>query len=163
MRPCVRGAFATQTKMVALLARLSLPCPLFPVLADDRMRNPSPFILVQIALVAFSEKPQARGADAPAAQLDGRFRTTVQPFLRTYCVTCHGKEKTEAELDLTTYSSLATVVNDGRRGELLLERLKAEEMPPKKATLHPPLGARSQKVVKWFESGARLRKPAQPR
>ena len=148
---CLRSAFANQTKMAAAPERSAAqrPRPLFPLRADDPMVNRFQFLPVLIVLVAFSGR--ARGADAAVAQLDGRFHATVQPFLQTYCVTCHGKEKTEAELDLTTYSSLAAVVNDGRRGELLLERLKAEEMPPKKAKLHPPPDARRQ-VVKWFET-----------
>ncbi|MDB6131475.1 MAG: hypothetical protein JWM04_2582, partial [Verrucomicrobiales bacterium] len=73
------------------------------------------------------------------------------PFLNTYCIACHGKEKTEAELDLTTYSSRSAVVKDGRRWTLVLERLKDEDMPPRKAKAHPSAEVRKQ-AVDWFQS-----------
>jgi hypothetical protein len=113
------------------------------------MRNCSTFILILLACVTISCRIWA--ADETVAQLDGRFNSTIKPFLQTYCVTCHGKEKTEAELALTTYSSMAAVVKDGSRLSLLLERLEAEEMPPKKAKLHPPMAARRQ-AIDWFQA-----------
>ena len=93
----------------------------------------------------------AWAADRAIAQLDSRFSSTVQPFLKTYCFTCHGGEKTEAEFDLTTYWSRAAVVKDGRRWALLLERLETGEMPPEKAKLHPPPEARRQ-MVDWLRA-----------
>ncbi len=75
----------------------------------------------------------------------------IHPFLLTYCVSCHGKDKSEEDLDLTTYSSMAAVVKDGRRWGLVLDRLKAGEMPPKKAKLHPSPEARQQ-AVDWFQA-----------
>ena len=91
------------------------------------------------------------GADAIVTRLERRFQATIQPLLQTYCVTCHGKEKTEAELDLTAYSSMAAVLNDGRRWSLVLERIQDEEMPPAKAKQHPSPEIRRQ-AVDWFRA-----------
>ncbi len=113
-----------------------------------KMWKRSSCILILAAVAAISCR--ARGADATLHQLDGRFSNTVHPFLQAYCFTCHGKDKTEAELDLTAYSSLGAVLKDGRRWSLLIERLEAEEMPPHKAKLHPSAEARGQAVA-WFE------------
>lgn len=86
-----------------------------------------------------------------SAQLDGSFDITVKPFLQTYCINCHGSEKTEADLNLVAYSSMEAVVKDGERLNALIERLDAREMPPKKAKQHPSVEAR-QDVVKWFQA-----------
>ena len=106
---------------------------------------------IALSLVAMSCSVfGADGADAVLTQLDGRFSGTVHPFLQTYCVACHGKDKPEAELDLSAYSSIAVVLTDVRRAERLLERLKADEMPPAKAKLQPAPELRRE-VVKWLE------------
>ncbi len=112
------------------------------------MRTPAPFILALSALAALA--CSTRAADVALLRLDNRFGSTVHPFLQAYCVTCHGRDKTEADLDLTSYSSMAAVVKDGRRWDLVLERLANEEMPPTKAKLQPPAKARQQAVA-WFQ------------
>ena len=92
-----------------------------------------------------------RAADATTARLDRDFGRTVEPFLQTYCTTCHGKKKQEGELDLTAYSSMAAVLKDGTRWGLVLERLGSEEMPPTEAKKHPSTADRS-KAVAWFQA-----------
>jgi hypothetical protein len=69
--------------------------------------------------------------------LAGRFGSTVKPFLQTYCASCHGHEKPEADLNLAAYLSPSAVVKDSGRLDAVIERLDAREMPPKKAKLHP--------------------------
>src|ERR1043165_2486560 len=49
------------------------------------------------------------------AGADDAFERQVAPFLKTYCFECHNERKHQAELDLTRYSSAASV---GRRPEL---------------------------------------------
>ena len=80
---------------------------------------------------------RSRAAEAAANQLDNQFGATVKPFLQTYCVTCHGRDKPEAELNVAEFSSLAAVTKESGRLGVLVGRLQAEEMPPKKAKLHP--------------------------
>ena len=87
-------------------------------------------------------------AEVSPAQLESRFHSTVQPFLQTYCVKCHGQEETKAGLNLT-YPSLAAVLQDGDRLADVLDQLEAEEMPPAKAKLHPPAPVRRE-AIHWF-------------
>jgi hypothetical protein len=87
----------------------------------------------------------------PNASLDQQFSATVHPFLQTYCVTCHGKEKPEAELDLSPFSTVDSVINGFAHWELVLERMEAGEMPPEKAKQHPT-EAQSQQVIAWVHA-----------
>src|SRR5262249_12739137 len=92
----------------------------------------------------------AAPADEPApVLLDKRFSQTVQPFVKKYCLDCHGTKKQEAQLDLSGYSSAADVAKGLRVWELVAERLEAEEMPPQNATLRPGAHERLA-VVEWI-------------
>jgi mono/diheme cytochrome c family protein len=102
-----------------------------------------------LALAGLS--PVAPGPEQTLSQLDGRFKSTVHPFLQTYCIQCHGANQPEAGFDLTTYSSTTAVIKDGRRWSLLCDRLKAQEMPPRDAAKHPSAEVRRE-AIDWFES-----------
>jgi hypothetical protein len=93
----------------------------------------------------------AMGADPAPAELHARFSGTIRPFLRQYCVSCHGADKAEADLDLESYSTMAEAARDSERWNLILEKLDAGKMPPKKAKLHPSTESRRQ-VVEWFRA-----------
>lgn len=98
--------------------------------------------------------PFARAADVPALTDEAlalSFRTTVHPFVQTYCVSCHGAEKPEAEFDLSVYSSLDRVVRDHEHWSVVLDLLEHEEMPPKKAEKHPSAPER-QEVIAWLHT-----------
>ncbi len=68
----------------------------------------------------------------PSARADD-FQDKVMPFLKTYCIECHKKEKASAELDLTKYTSAKQLVDDFRQWEHVVTFVKSGEMPPKKA------------------------------
>jgi len=88
-------------------------------------------------------------AETDGANLDRQFKERVQPLVETYCYTCHGKEKTEAKLDLTTFATAAQVAARHRTWELIRERLKAGEMPPDEAKRQPTADER-QAIVAWI-------------
>ena len=48
----------------------------------------------------------ARGPETATSPLELRFRDTVRPFLETYCLGCHGKEKPKGDLDLSAYPTV---------------------------------------------------------
>ena len=48
--------------------------------------------------------------DEPA--LESRFVQTVRPFLTNNCLACHGPEKPKGKLDLSGYTSVASIVKD---------------------------------------------------
>jgi hypothetical protein len=89
-------------------------------------------------------------AAEPAEQpLERRFADVVHPFLRSYCLTCHGAQKPKAKLDLSRFTSVAAVVTNHRTLENVLERLEAEEMPPEQAPRQPKPHER-RAVIEWF-------------
>jgi hypothetical protein len=91
--------------------------------------------------------PSARAAD----ELEPRFATEVRPFVENYCVDCHDAETKKAELDLSAFTSVDAVVRAPAHWELVLERLRQGDMPPKKAKAQPSTEAR-RKVVAWIET-----------
>src|SRR5262245_2275276 len=102
-----------------------------------------------LILAAVALPVGAPGQEVTRADLDGRFTRTVQPFLRTYCITCHGKDRPKAEMDLSAYQTMAALLQDGRRWSQVLERLEAEEMPPLEAKRHPSAKERRE-AIEWF-------------
>src|SRR3982751_5359104 len=78
------------------------------------------------------------GAAKPTEQqLSTAFEGSVRPFLDTYCVSCHGKAKPKGDFDVSPFTTVKAVVEDPKRWQLVLEKLKAGEMPPEKAKKHP--------------------------
>ncbi len=90
-----------------------------------------------------------RGADSPDHDIEAGFKTTVRPFVDSYCVSCHGGETPMAQLDLTRYASAAAVVEDFAHWALVLEKLSARQMPPQPIK-QPPDDARQQ-VIDWID------------
>src|SRR5258708_5142518 len=96
---------------------------------------------------------QAAGFSMLAAEneLERTFAKEGRPFLESYCVTCHDNETRKAQLDLSEFDSVDAVVKDCARWELVLERLRNSEMPPKKAKEQPSTEARKS-VIAWIEA-----------
>src|SRR5712671_842315 len=86
---------------------------------------------------------------SPSSDLERRFAQTVRPFLTSYCVGCHGGHAPAAQFDLRSYSTTAAVIRDMAHWNLVLEKLTAQEMPPKQAK-QPPADAR-QEVIFWVQ------------
>src|SRR3954463_8043639 len=99
---------------------------------------------LSLILASIAAGSAARAAELSRTDLEQQFTRNVQPFLQTYCYECHGKDQPEAEMDLSAYRSMGTLVQDGQRWSQLMERLEAGEMPPKKAEKHPSTVERQQ-------------------
>ncbi len=92
----------------------------------------------------------AQGQEAKHAELEGNFHRSVRPFLETYCISCHGQNRPAAQLDLSVFKTMSAIMQDGRRWSQILERLEAEEMPPKGATQPGP--QQRHAALDWFHS-----------
>ncbi len=79
------------------------------------------------------------------------YNIRVRPFVQTYCVECHAGAKPEAGLDLAGFSNFDAVTKDPAHWSLVLERLRAGEMPPDDAKKHPAVAQRTP-VVAWLEA-----------
>jgi len=93
----------------------------------------------------------------PASGETPDFDREIAPLLATHCLECHRGDNTKGKLDLSTR---AGALKGGKSGpalvaklpetSLLLERVTADEMPPKQ-----PLGAKEKDLLKaWVKAGA---------
>ena len=113
------------------------------------------FLAVILPLVVVARPGQA--AAPSEAELTRDFAGTVQPFLDSYCVGCHGKDKPKGQLDLSAFTDVASVVAGHRQWETVLEALTAGEMPPEKAQAAQPTEAERGQVVDWIAGAAPAR------
>ncbi len=93
--------------------------------------------------------PPAKAASS--VSLEKRFEKSVQPFLEMHCNSCHGGKKPKGDLDLTPFTSVESVAKDHKRWALVLERLKAGDMPPADAKNQPTKELRKE-VIEWAEA-----------
>jgi hypothetical protein len=88
----------------------------------------------------------------------------IIPLMRLRCTACHGGRRREAELDLRTKASMlrggksGPAVVAGKPDEsLIIRRIKAEEMPPRRqlvsVSVKPMEAAELQKLESWIASG----------
>ena len=101
-------------------------------------------------MIGAAALPALFAAERTDAELDRKFTQTVRPFVNQYCKACHSGQSAAAQLDLTSFSNTASVLQDFPHWTLLLDRLTAQEMPPK-GTPQPPPAARQQ-VIEWIQT-----------
>jgi mono/diheme cytochrome c family protein len=101
-------------------------------------------------LLLFASLAALPASAAKPDDLDRRFTATVQPFINRYCVGCHSGASPAAQFDLRAYTTVAAVIHDYPRWNLVLEKLSAGEMPPKVAP-QPPDDARKS-VIEWVKT-----------
>ena len=98
-------------------------------------------------LLAFAVTPTAFPA---SSALDQQFQHTVRPFVAKYCYGCHSGAMPAAQFDLKSYTSLDSVNADYPRWSLLMDRLAAQEMPPK--PMPPPPAEAREQVITWVKA-----------
>ena len=107
--------------------------------------------LLLAGLSALAAVP-AFAADPPTqAALNATFEKSVRPFLETHCLSCHGEKKPKGDLDLSPFTTVESVAKDHKRWALVLDRLKAGDMPPADAKSQPAKDLRTQ-VISWAEA-----------
>jgi hypothetical protein len=89
-----------------------------------------------------------KGQEAGRAELERQFTGTIRPFVARYCISCHGRQQPAAQMDLSGFTTMAATLQDGRRWSQILDRLEAEEMPPKGA--RQPTSQERRGAVGWF-------------
>ncbi len=103
-----------------------------------------------LVLVATAFLGVLRGQQDVRAELGGQFTRILRPFLEKYCISCHGRQRPAAQMDLSGFTTMAALMQDGRRWSQILERLEAEEMPPKGA--RHPMPQERRAAVDWFHA-----------
>src|SRR5688572_1961090 len=105
-------------------------------------------LLISLLVLGSVVAPVMNAAQAPSADAEREFASTVQPFLNSYCTSCHTGEKAAAQLDLRQYSTAASVLRDFDKWDRVREKLAAHQMPPQQAK-QPSESAR-QEVINWI-------------
>jgi hypothetical protein len=72
----------------------------------------------------------------------------IRPLIEKHCFECHGPEQQKADLNLSLFADFASVTAALETWHLVLERVQAFEMPPKKAG--ELRYGDQQKLVKWL-------------
>ena len=106
-------------------------------------------IVIALVVGFASQAVMAAAPDSADAEFDRGFNETVRPFLTAYCTSCHGGEKPKADLSLSSFSTTAAVIADQSHWVLVLEKLKAKEMPPEESKRQPSIDERHQ-VIDWI-------------
>ncbi len=108
-------------------------------------------MLAFLALLVWAGVSDASIRGSSRSELDQRFTGTVLPFLRSYCTACHGKQRPQAQLDLSVYANAEAVVRDYPHWSLVLEKLAAKQMPPPSAGRQPTAHER-EGVKAWIRA-----------
>lgn len=151
LAPPVDTPTATATTLPAAETETA---PTDPPQLDDPLAPPTllPTATVAVPLSPTSEPPPAEAASAVS------FAGDVYPILENRCVKCHGGEKTEEGLVMTSYADLlkgswnGPVLEPGdAENSFLVEQIVSGEMPKKEPRLLP---AEIRVIRAWIEAGA---------
>ncbi len=90
------------------------------------------------------------GSTVPAATLEQGFEKTVKPFVTAYCSGCHGGKAPVAQFNMQRYTTMSSVVDDFGHWNLVLDRIAANQMPPKGGK--QPTDTERQAMVSWIRA-----------
>jgi len=105
-------------------------------------------ILATLAALAWAG---AATSGRPQPDLEKQFAVTVRPFVQQYCSACHSRAGAQAQLDLTAYASLASVMRDDPHWSRVLEKLAARQMPPPSFGKQPSDSQRAT-IIAWIRA-----------
>ncbi len=110
-------------------------------------------LIATILLVAESVKTSYAADQIQQVQLEleHRFTHTVLPLLKAHCFDCHGAAKQEGMLKLSDDSTVQAIAKNYRTWEIVLQRLKNDEMPPRDSSKQPSRDER-QAVIEWIRA-----------
>jgi len=102
------------------------------------------------ALTGAQKAPSRADAPKTDATLEREFNQTVFPFVGDYCTQCHSGRLPEAQFDMSSFTTMSSVLEDLPHWTLIMERLTHQEMPP--SSEPPPPDAVRQRVITWIQA-----------
>ncbi len=140
----------------------ALKCTESPKVATHPMRKTflilfafsSAFLAFVSPSDAKSEKPASNASPAKVDPQtfkpdDSGFKTTVQPFVQEYCISCHGSKKQKGDLRLDTLENRLTDPGISAKWAEVLNVLNRHEMPPEDEK--QPSKEKSAMFATWLE------------
>ncbi|HIL69503.1 MAG TPA: DUF1587 domain-containing protein, partial [Verrucomicrobia bacterium] len=88
--------------------------------------------------------------EALQSRLERTFSQTIQPFIKQYCIECHGPEKPKAKFNIGVFVEFEDIVEGYEKWDRVLEMLQEGEMPPEETDAHPSEASVSE-VVEWIK------------
>ncbi|HEX3132313.1 MAG TPA: c-type cytochrome domain-containing protein, partial [Planctomycetota bacterium] len=107
--------------------------------------------------VIAADPSPAAGREALADKTEITYIDQVKPLLATYCVKCHGGEKTKGDLNLANYKSGVQALNARSVWAKVADELHHGEMPPEKEK--QPTTDERKVLTTWITSLRRLDPP----
>lgn len=95
--------------------------------------------------------PEAEALAENGLELEKQFQADVAPFLKTFCLDCHGSDDPAAKLDLSGYTSAEKVAKEHQTWAIVLDRLRAGEMPPRDAEPQPTQ-QQTESIIDWINA-----------
>ena len=129
---------------------------------SERPRMSPGFVLSVLSAVSFCGAADEIQREQQGVTAD--FTTTALPFLKNYCLDCHGSEDPAAKLDLSRYRSAESAAENHQTWEIIRLRVASGDMPPSEDAEVPDEKVRAA-FLKWIESMKRteaLRKAGDP-
>src|SRR5712692_10114048 len=114
-------------------------------------RPASTFGVCTLATLAVLAWAGAATSGRAQPDLEKQFAVTVRPFVQQYCSACHSGATPQAQLDLTAYASLASVLRDEPHWSRVLEKLAARQMPPPSFGKQPSDSQRAT-LIAWIRA-----------
>ncbi len=115
---------------------------------SHRLLASVPLLVLGLILVAVGSPPvQVVAADSPADE----YTKSIRPLVAKYCYECHDDKKPEADLDLTTFGTLADVKKATKVWQKVGEMIDGGQMPPKDAT-EKPTADEKKKLQTWVRA-----------
>ena len=109
-------------------------------------------VVLESASVCLFFSGAASAADIPSGKTG--FESQIKPFFKTYCIKCHGQEKSKGKITLHSLDGDLARGQDLERWELILDVLEHEDMPPEGEENRPSTENRAA-TIKWINSSLR--------
>ena len=100
-----------------------------------------------LALAAGAEPADDGEFSALQAEAKKTFRDQVTPFVRTYCLNCHGNRKTKGGVNFEPALKAPGNAAFSQRWKQALANVKAHDMPPEDAAKQPTDAERRERGV----------------
>jgi mono/diheme cytochrome c family protein len=109
--------------------------------------------IVLLALFAVQDPAKTMADEKPAVVAEPAVEKVSEDhrrLMQKYCWSCHSATQAEASLDLQQDDSVESIIRHHTTWQIVIERLKAGEMPP--ADAEQPTAEERTQMVSWLES-----------